>query len=156
MEITSPSEHYDHLAAICDFFEFPLDTDMPIVRWGKCVIPGDITLRSRISEEAGLASRSSRYFESQGGGLVFGEALAFYHLPQNDCSVVVYHELVNMVDVMGRSCGEWSEEFMVMETFRITKLVGIWEYGPRVHILRKHVGLDLLDVEEDEIEEQEE
>ena len=44
---------------------------------------------------------------------------------------------------------------VAMETFRITKLVGIWKYEERVHILRRHVGLDLLDLEEYGIEEQE-
>jgi hypothetical protein len=133
-----------------------LDTDINIQRWGKCVIPGDITLRSRISEEVGLASRSSRYLEAQKEGLIFGEALAFYTLPDKESSLVVYHELVEMVDVHGRWCGEWSEDFMVMETSSLSKLVGIWEYGQRVHILRKHVGLDLLDLEEYGMEEQEE
>jgi hypothetical protein len=156
VEIDHPSEYYDHLATICDYLEVTLDTDINIQRWGKCVIPGDITLRSRISEEVGLASRSSRYFEAQKEGLIFGEALAFYTLPDKESSLVVYHELVEMVDVHGRWCGEWSEDFMVMETSSLSKLVGIWEYGQRVHILRKHVGLDLLDLEEYGMEEQEE
>ena len=43
-----------------------------------------------------------------------------------------------------------------METFRITNLVGIWKCEERVHILRRHVGLDLLNLEEDGMEEQEE
>ena len=45
---------------------------------------------------------------------------------------------------------------MAMETSSISKLVGIWKYEERVHILRKYVGLDLLDLEEYGIEEQEE
>jgi hypothetical protein len=155
VEIDHPSEYYDHLATICDHLEIMLDTDISIQRWGKCVIPGDITLRSRMSEEAGQASRSSRYFEAQEVGLTFGEALAFYTLPDRGKSLVVYHKLVNTVDVHGRWCGEWSEDLMVMETSRLSKLVGIWEYRQRVHILRKHVGLDLLDLE-DGMEEQEE
>jgi hypothetical protein len=82
-EIEGPSEYYDHLAAICDYLEVTMDLDLAVQRWGKCVIPGDITLRSRISEEVGQASRSSRYFEAQDEeGLIFGEALAFYFLPE--------------------------------------------------------------------------
>lgn len=53
VEIDHPSDHYDHLAAICDYLGIVLDTTIPIQRWGKCVIPGDITLRSRMSEEVG-------------------------------------------------------------------------------------------------------
>jgi hypothetical protein len=153
VEIDHPSEYYDHLAAICDYLGITLDTDISIQRWGKCVIPGDITLRSRMSEEAGQASRSSRYFESQEAELTFGEALAFYSLPDREKGFVVYHKLVETFDVHGRWCGKWSEDIMVMETSSLSKLVGIWKYGPRVHILRKHVGLDLLDLEEYEMEE---
>jgi hypothetical protein len=86
VEIAHPSDHYHHLAAIFDHLETPLDPAVPIQRWGKCVIPGDMTLRSRMSEEVGRASRSSRYFEAQGKSdsdePVFGEALAFYSLHQ--------------------------------------------------------------------------
>jgi hypothetical protein len=35
------------------------------------------------------------------------------------------------------------------------KLVGIWKKGQRVYILRKHVGLSLLNTEEYGIEEEE-
>jgi hypothetical protein len=113
-----------------------------------CVIPGEITLRSRISEELGQASRSSRYFEAQGEGPIFGEALAFYFLPDNGWSLVVYHQLVKTIDVLGRWCGEWSKDCMVLKISSLTKLVGIWKWEqglePRVHILRKHAGLDIV------------
>jgi hypothetical protein len=156
-EIEGPSEYYDHLAAICDYLEVTMDLDLAVQRWGKCVIPGDITLRSRISEEAGQASRSSRYFEAQDEeGLIFGEALAFYFLPEYGRTLVVYHRLVKTMNVLGRWCGEWSKNHMVLKTSSLTKLVGIWKWEPRVHILRKHAGLDMLYDEEYEIEEQEE
>ena len=161
-EINHPSNYYHHLAAIFDDFGLPLDTDVPIQRWGKCVIPGDITLRSRISEEVGQASRSSRYFEAKGENQshvpVFGEALAFYSVQRADIqySFVVYNKLLETQDVYERICGRFSEDPIAMETFRITKLVGIWKYEERVHILRRHVGLDLLNLEEDGMEEQEE
>ena len=48
------------------------------------MIPGGITLRSRMSEKAGQASRSSRYFEAKlEKQLIFGEAIAFYFIPDN-------------------------------------------------------------------------
>ena len=48
-------------------------------RWGKCMIPGRITLRSRMSERVGKASRYFRYFESEvKEELIFGEAIMFY------------------------------------------------------------------------------
>ena len=53
VDIDGPSEYYDHLAAICDYLKITLNPDICVQRWGKCVIPGDITLRSRMSEEAG-------------------------------------------------------------------------------------------------------
>lgn len=154
-ELEGPSEYYNHLAAMCDYLEVPLDPDIIILRRGKCKIPGDVTLRSRISEKAGQASRSSRYFEAQGeGGPIFGEALAFYSLSNYNCSLVIYHGLVKTADVLGRWCGEWSKD--LLETSSLTKLVGVWVWGSRVHILRKHAGLDMLNVEEYGIEEEEE
>jgi hypothetical protein len=159
VEINSPSDHYDHLAVIFDYLNIPMNTDIPIHRWGKCVIPKDITLRSRMSEEVGQTSRSSRYFEAQGADseeLIFGEALAFYSLEmaEKEYNFVVYHELLKTHDVHGRWCGKWSEDPVAMETSSISKLVGIWKYRERVHILRRHVGLDLLDLEEYGMEEE--
>ena len=140
-EIHNASEFSNHLAVICDHFEVPFSTDTHILRWGKCVLPGDITLRSRISEEGGQASRSSRYFEATEQGPIFGEALAFYSLPNESVSLVVYHQLIRTEKVLGRWCGEWSDDYMVLKISSITSLVGIWEHGSRVHILRRHVGL---------------
>jgi hypothetical protein len=147
VELEGPSEYYNHLAAIWDYLEVTADMEIKIQRRGKCKIPGDITLKSRISEQAGQASRSSRYFEAEEEGLIFGEALAFYCLPDYGFNLVVYHPLEEMVDVLGRWCGEWSEDRMVLETSCLTKLVGVWTWESKVHILRKHVGLDMLDVE---------
>jgi hypothetical protein len=146
-ELGGPSEYYNHLAAICDYLGVTLDLEMKMQRWGKCKIPGDITLRSRISEQAGQASRSSRYFEAQEEGLIFGEASAFYFLPDHGFNLVVYHLLVEKTDVLGRWCGVWSEDCMVLETSCLTKLVGVWEWNSKVHVLRKHAGLDMLNVE---------
>ena len=90
------------------------------------MIPGGITLRSRMSEKEGQASRSSRYFEAKlEKQLIFGEAIALYFIPDNDWNLVVYYELVNTLDLYGRWYGEWSEECMVLKTSSITKLVGI-------------------------------
>ena len=159
VEIDHPSDYYDHLAAIFDYLEEDFDAQPDIQRWGKCTLPRDVTLRSRISEEAGLASRSSRYFEAVpivGDRPIFGEALAFYSLPDYASNLVVYHQLVKIFDVLGRWCGEWSTDHRVLKTSSLTKLVGVWECGPRVHILRKHAGLEMLDVEEEGDEEEEE
>ena len=89
---------------------------------------------------------------------VFGKALAFYSVQRADIqySFVVYNKLLETQDVYGRVCGRFSEDPIAMETFRITKLIGIWKYEERVHILRRHVGLDLLNLKEDGMEEQEE
>ncbi|KAH9017510.1 hypothetical protein EDB84DRAFT_1276532 [Lactarius hengduanensis] len=144
-ELESPSDYYNHLAAICDYLGVNLDMDLSMQRWGKCNIPG------------GQASRSSRYFEAQGEeGPIFGEALVFYSLPDHDCSLVVCHWLVEIVDVLGRWSGEWSSDCMVLETSSLTNLVGVWAWGANIHILRKHPGLDMLSSEEHNIGEQEE
>ena len=156
-EMNGPSEYYHHLAAICDHLPIEFDLNMPLQRWGKHTILGDVTLRSKISELRGQASRSSRYFEVETKHEpVFGEALAFYYLPEQDCSLVVYHELIEKDRIFGRWFGEWSKDYMVMKTSSISKLVGIWRWEQRVHILRQHADLEMLNVENYEIEEQEE
>ena len=43
-----------------------------------------------------------------------------------------------------------------VKTSSLTKLVGIWKYDSRVHVLRRHAGLDMLNAEEYGVEEQEE
>ena len=159
-EMEGPSEYWEHLAAICDDLQIDLDLSLKIQRWGKCVLPGDTTLKSRISEKAGQVSRSSKYFEAmKQGELLFGEALAFYSLPDYNHSVVIYHPLEQMSIIFKRWCGQWSNSIVVLETSKITKLVGIVEGKQYVHILRKHVGLSLLKAEdyglENEIEEDE-
>jgi hypothetical protein len=155
VERNNPSEYHEHLSAISDYLGIEFDIEARIERWGKCRIPKDITLRSRLSEEAGAASRSSRYFEAQEGGFIIGEALAFYSVPEHDCNLVVYNQLEETVDVLNRWCGKWSEDCEVLETSSITQLVGVWEWKSKVHILRKHAGLEMLDAEEG-VEEQEE
>jgi hypothetical protein len=158
-ERDSPSEYGHHLATICDHLDIEFDMELELQRYGKCKIPGDITLRSRISEQGGQASRSSRYFEASnlpGGKPIFGEALAFYFVPEHNCSLVVYHQLGNMKEVLGRWYGKWSADLNVLETPDLRKLVGIWKFKSRVHILRQHAGLDMLNAEEEEIEEEEE
>jgi hypothetical protein len=153
VERDNPSEYHRHLATICENLEIDFDMDLIIERWGKCIISEKVTLRSRISEDAGLASRASKFFEAKGETLIFGEAMAFYFVPDHDCSLVVYCPLVNTMEVLRRWCGEWSEDCMVLEVSSISKLVGVWVRGSRVHILRSHAGLEMLNVEENGIEE---
>jgi hypothetical protein len=61
-----------------------------------------------------------------------------------------------MKEVLGRWYGKWSTDLNVLETPDLRKLVGIWKFKSRVHILRQHAGLDMLNAEEEEIEEEEE
>ena len=155
-EQENPSEYYSHLAAICDYLGITFDADIKMQRWGKCRLPGDVTLRSKISEQANQAKWSFRYFEAEWDGPFFGEALAFYHLPDHDINLVVCYLLEETANMLGRWCGVWSQDCMVFETSCLTKLVGIWVWESKVHILRKHAGLEMLNVEEQSIEEEEE
>jgi hypothetical protein len=145
------TEFYAHLKVICDYLDTPFNWNIKVQRWGKCTING-VTLRSRISELRGQASRSSRYFEANRGMRAkrptFGEALAFYSVPENDMFLVVYHAVVDKFGVVGRWGGKWSKEIRVVETSRLIGLIGIWEYKSRVHILRRHPGLDMLSPDE--------
>ncbi|KAH9177464.1 hypothetical protein EDB89DRAFT_2194440, partial [Lactarius sanguifluus] len=130
---------------------------LKVQRWGKCIIKGGVTLRSRVSELRGQSSRSSKYFEAQRDTQArrptWGEALAFYSVPEHNLGLMVYCPVVEEFGVVGRWCGRWSEEVMVMETYRLMNLIGIWEYESRVHILRRHPGLDMLSAEECGFEE---
>jgi hypothetical protein len=112
-----------------------------------------------MSELKGQASWSSRYFEANIGTKrsTFEEALAFCSAPEYELFLVVYHAVVDKFGVVGRWCGKWSEEIRVTETSRIINLIGIWKYDSRVHILRRHSGLDMLSTEEcgyEEIEDE--
>jgi hypothetical protein len=153
------TEFYTHLKLICKYLDTQFTQDIKVKRWGKCAIREGVTLRSRMSELKGQASWSSRYFEANRGigakRPTFGEALAFYSVPEYDLFLVVYHAVVDKFGVVGRWCGKWSEEIRVMETSRINNLIGIWEYDSRVHILRRHPGLDMLSTEECGFEEKE-
>ena len=153
------TEFYTHFNAICEYLDVPFDWDIKVQRWGKCTLKDGVTLRSRISELKGQASRSSRYFEAKRGlqakRPTFGEALAFYSVPEYNLFLMVYYAVVEKFGVVGRWCGKWSEEIKVMETSRLVNLIGIWEYESRVHILRKHPGLDMLSPDECGFEEKE-
>ncbi|KAH9022211.1 hypothetical protein EDB85DRAFT_1871470 [Lactarius pseudohatsudake] len=148
------TDFYTHLKAICGCLDV---RDLKVQRWGKCTIKEGVTLRSRISELRGQSSLSSRYFEAQrdiqAKRPTWGEALAFYSVPEHNLCLVVYCPVVEVFGVVGRWCGRWSEEIRVMETSRLMNLIGIWEFESRVHILRRHPGLDMLSAEECGFEE---
>jgi hypothetical protein len=155
------TDFFAHLTIICEYLNVPFDWGLKIERRGKCTIKEGVTLRSRISELRGQLPRSSRYFEAQGVRQArkptFGEALAFYSVPEYNLCLVVYCPVVEKFGVVGKWCGKWAEEIRVMETSRLINLIGIWEFESRVHILRRHPGLDMLSPEEcgfGEIEEE--
>jgi len=150
------TEFYDHLNLICEYLEVPFSWNIEVERWGKCTIREGVTLRCRISELKGKASRSSRHFEAHkrlARMPTFGEALAFYSVPQYNLFLMIYYPLVDRFGVLGRWGGKWSRDMMVMETSKLINLVGIWEYQGRVHILRRHPGLDMMNPEECGLEE---
>ena len=116
-----------------------------------------------MSETRGkVPSRSARYFEAQRSGdtkPVFGEALAFFEKPETGQLVVIYYPLSNCEQVLKKWRGVWSDKIEVLPASTIHSIVGIWPYEPRVYILRKHPGLNLLSEEEcgkeqEEVEEE--
>jgi hypothetical protein len=98
------TEFYTHLKLICKYLDTQFTQDIEVKRWGKCAIREGVTLRSRMSELKGQASRSSRYFEANRGigakRPTFGEALAFYSVPEYDLFLVVYHAVVDKFGVV--------------------------------------------------------
>lgn len=80
----------------------------------------------------------------------FGEALAFYtvsgELDAEPEVLVVYRPIINLQQVLLRWQGTWAEEIATARALSIEAVVGIWEgiRTKKVHILRKHPGMDLL------------
>src|SRR5882757_6488629 len=102
------TEFYTHLDTICQYLDKPFNWDIKVQQWGKCKIKEGVPLRSRISELRGQSSRSSRYFEANRGRQAkrptFGEALAFYSVPEDELFLVVYHAVTEKFGVIGRWC----------------------------------------------------
>ena len=134
------------------------------MRWGKCPLSNNVTLKSQLFEST-KSLCSSRYFEAHPGQLqerdqpvddtevevemtkpIFGESLAFYttQSAKADFSLVVYHPLIECHKQFGRWYGRWSPALHVLEISTIVSLVGIWTHNDCVHILWKHPGLSLL------------
>ena len=159
-----------HIKAIQDYIGVEADPSFQVVRWGKCPLSKNVTLKSQLSELSKKTSRSSRYFEAHSGHKlqerdqpvddtevevemtkpIFGEALAFYttQSAKAELSLVVYHPLIECCKLFGRWYGKWSPALHVLEISTIVSLVGIWTYNDHVHILRKHPGLNLLRLDE--------
>lgn len=79
----------------------------------------------------------------------FGEALAFYTIEISDTItelLVVYHPVVEAHQVLRRWQGTWSNTIRTARVSTILAIVGTWEglRTNKVHILRKHPGLVLL------------
>lgn len=91
----------------------------------------------------------------QNGGLVFGEAAAFYKDIDTGKLYVVYRPVENLHAVLGRWQGTWSgSTLQVLPIAALRGIVGIWVYEPTgtVHVLRKHPALSLLNEEERDAE----
>jgi hypothetical protein len=152
-------DFYSHLHAICLWMNQDFDVELELRRWGKICLPGGNILRSRLSETRGnYPARSARYFEAQKSGIahpVFGEALAFFEVVEEDKWLVVYHPLVNCQSIFGKWRGTWSKSIEVLPTSTICSIVGIWTYFDKVYVLRKHPGLTMLSEEENGQESEE-
>lgn len=104
------------------------------------------------STRARITQRLFQFYGDNGGESDpgFGEALAFYTIagvPDAEAELlVVYRPIVEMQQVLRRWRGTWSDSIGTARVSSIQAIVGIWA-GPRtnkVHVLRKHPGLDLL------------
>lgn len=88
--------------------------------------------------------------------MIFGEALAFYELLKKDNKLlVVYHNLTNQENILGKIRGTWSPDISVLSVESITDKIGIWKVNgtpaqpqANIWILRKHPGLAMLNAAE--------
>jgi hypothetical protein len=141
---------YKHLQSIFslirDLGQF--DPMLKVQRFGKLHTPNGATISSRLSEEnRKTGTRSSRYFEAKGQSShkpIFGEALAYYHIEDNNAKIVVYHPLTSATHKLNKWVGKWSEEIAVLPISEVINLVGIWAHNNNIYILQKHPSLDWL------------
>ncbi len=150
---------YNHLQAISETLTISLDSNSGIKQWGKFRFPNGTVLNSQ-KFECRLGpnpSRSHRYFEgySSQKGIFFGEAITFYSATLLSNSMIVYHELKDIVHYLGTLKGNWSTELHVVPTSQIKAVVGIWNCEDGVYILRKHPGLEWLSAEERDLASEE-
>lgn len=94
---------------------------------------------------------------------LFGEAIAFYTVTTRSTTepevLVAYRPLIHLHQVLRRWQGIFSEEIVIAKALSIEAIIGIWEgiRTKKVHILRKHPGVDLLkSTEQDDGSEEEE
>lgn len=169
---------FSHMEAICQFLCKPLNSlanGVHVSRFGGLILPSH-TLSSKLSDsrtasQSIASKRLHRCFEatpdSDGASQaatssmetlpIFGEALAFFQLPDSVYRepLLVYHPF----QLMGRPYetikGVWQPELAVLPISHINAVVAKWEpndLNNKVYILRKHPALDWLTPEERGIE----
>ncbi|KAJ8514956.1 hypothetical protein ONZ45_g7563 [Pleurotus djamor] len=124
------------------------DITSRLSRWGKLQLANGNTLQSQMRESTVKnLTRSSRYFEGiVDGRSVFGEAIVFYLVRSTKQILVVCREIKKVelvMDIWLR--GSFSLDLSVYDAAMISpSLIGIWQYGERVYIIRKHAAQALL------------
>jgi len=61
---------------------------------------------------------------------------------------VVAQPILNVHQVLGTVRGKFSSHIEIIPYKALRNVIGIWVFGEKVYILRKHPGLQLLSVEE--------
>lgn len=56
--------------------------------------------------------------------------------------------IVNVQEVLGVLRGNFSSDIHILPVSALQNIIGIWVSGEKVYILRKHPGLDMLNMEE--------
>ncbi|KAI0039342.1 hypothetical protein FA95DRAFT_1504300 [Auriscalpium vulgare] len=146
------SEFWSHLSAICKYRKHPIDTNLELCRWAKYSIPNKKTLTSKLFETLGKpVTRSSKHFEAvvdERENPVFGQALAYYEVVGTSEAYVVFIPLIDCKLHLKRWKGKWGKAIEALPVKLIQNLIGTVEFECRVHILRKHPGLHILNLDE--------
>ena len=61
---------------------------------------------------------------------------------------MVVRPIINVQNVLGIMRGKFSSDIQIMPCNALQSIIGIWDNGKWVYILRKHPGLEMLNVEE--------
>ncbi|GJJ10028.1 hypothetical protein Clacol_004254 [Clathrus columnatus] len=152
-------KHLDGLARSIGKEFFPPSIELE--RFGKLRLKNKHVLRTALIELPETEDSVRRYYRwfkgITDGAHVYGEALAFYKFifETHSREVVLFRPLIRLTTRLNVSlAGEWSDELKVLDISNFLAIIGIWRVpkSGRVYVLQKHLGLEMLSLEETEAE----
>jgi hypothetical protein len=142
----------NHISALCTWLGEPYSLDIVLKRWSKLqLVNGDVLSSLSLENQP---DRVSNFFQTKGPVPVFGYAVGFFQVHNNDQTLVLFHYLANAKLELGTHwVGQWSKDLSVIPASEVDSIVSIWMWNEnRIYILQKHPGLGFLTSEERGVE----